>query len=164
MKQNTPPTKRKQNERTNKCSAGWTALTGTQPPRSVPGYRNYCKSTTQPSPESEEMNKEMVRQAQQTSLMFYNSTGQRCWEAWETFWGRTDQIIPALIAWREEEWRKEAADVLPYQVVNVMCSAKSALVLFGDQPWAKGGGGGGGGAERLVGLVLKGWKMWLILL
>ena len=47
---------------------------------------------------------------------------------------RTGQSITALIAWRKQEWRKEAADIPPSRVENDQCSTRQILALFRGQP------------------------------
>ena len=61
--------------------------------------------------------------------------GQKCSEAWGTFWTWTGQSITALITWRKEEWRKEAADIPTSKVKNDLCSTRQILALFRGQPW-----------------------------
>ena len=36
---------------------------------------------------------------------------------------------------RREEWRKEAADIPPSEVVNDLYSTRQTLALFREQPW-----------------------------
>ena len=73
-------------------------------------------------------------QAQQISHLVYSLAGQRCCETWETFWIWTGQSITALTAWRQEELRKEAADIPPSEVRNDLCSTRQTLALFQGQP------------------------------
>ena len=68
-------------------------------------------STVLGTPESVGMNGQIDWQAQQISHLICSLAGQRCSGAWGTFWTWTGQSITALIAWRKEEWRKEAADI-----------------------------------------------------
>ena len=74
-------------------------------------------------------------QAQQISHLVCSLAGQRCSEAWGTFWTWTGQSITALITWRKEEWRKEAADIPLCEVKNDLCSTRQILALFRRQPW-----------------------------
>ena len=37
--------------------------------------------------------------------------------------------------WRNEEWRKEAADIPPSKAENDLCSTRQILALFRGQPW-----------------------------
>ena len=74
-------------------------------------------------------------QAQQISHLVCSLAGQRCSEAWGTFWTWTGLSITALIAWRKEEWRKEAADIPPSKVENNLWSTRQILALFRGQPW-----------------------------
>ena len=85
--------------------------------------------------ESVGMNGQIDWQAQQISHLVCSLAGLRCWEAWGTFWTWTDQSIKALIAWRKEEWRKEAVDIPPSKVENDLCSTRQILALFRRQPW-----------------------------
>ena len=43
--------------------------------------------------------------------------------------------VIGLIAWRKEEWRKEAADIPSSKVENDLCSTRQILALFREQPW-----------------------------
>ena len=48
-------------------------------------------------------------------------------EVWSTntiFWTWTGQSITALIAWRKEEWRKEAAEIPLSKVESRLCSTR----------------------------------------
>ena len=81
------------------------------------------------------MNGQIDWQAQQISHLVCSLAGQRCSEAWGTFSTRTSQSITALIAWRKEEWRKEAADIQSSKVENDLCSTRQILALFRGQPW-----------------------------
>ena len=47
----------------------------------------------------------------------------------------TGHSITALIAWRKEEWRKEAADIPPSKVEISLCSTRHISALFQGQPW-----------------------------
>ena len=114
-------------------SLEWAAPTGTQP-CTVFAYKDFCGSTAVGMPESVGMNGQIDWQAQQISHLVCSLVEQRCSEAWETFWTLTGQSITALIAWRKEEWRKEAADIPPYKVGNDLCSTRQTLGLFWGQP------------------------------
>ena len=81
------------------------------------------------------MNGQIDWQAQEISHLVCSLAGQRCSEAWGTFSTWTSQSITALIAWRKEEWRKEAADIPPSKVENDLCSTRHILALFRGQPW-----------------------------
>ena len=81
------------------------------------------------------MNRQIDWQAQQISHLVCSLAGQRCSEACGTFSTRTSQSITALIPWRKEEWRKEAADIPPSKVENDLCSTRQILALFWGQPW-----------------------------
>ena len=74
-------------------------------------------------------------QAQQISHLVCSLAEQRCSEAWGTFRTWTGQSITALIAWRKEEWRKEAADIPPSKVENDLSSTRQILARFQGQPW-----------------------------
>ena len=50
-------------------------------------------------------------------------------------WTWTGQSSTALIAWKKEEWRKEAADIPPSEVGNDLRSTRETLTLFRGQPW-----------------------------
>ena len=81
------------------------------------------------------MNGQIDWQAQQISNLVCSLTRKMCSEAWGTFSTWTGQSITALIAWRKEEWRKEAADIPPSKVENDLCSTRQILALFLGQPW-----------------------------
>ena len=98
-------------------------------------YKDFCGSTVLGTPESVGMNGHIDLQAQQISHLIYSLAGQRCSEAWGTFSTWTGQSIPALIAWRKDEWRKEAVDIPPSKVENDLCSTRQILALFRGQPW-----------------------------
>ena len=112
----------------------WAAPTGTQL-CTVFGYKDFCGSTVLGMPESVGMNRQIDWQAQQISHLVCSLAGQRCSEAWGTFSTQTSQSITASIAWRKEEWRKEAADIPPSKVENDLCSTRQILALFQGQPW-----------------------------
>ena len=115
-------------------SLEWAASTGTQP-CTVFGYKDFCGSTALGTPESVGMNGQIDWQAQQISHLVCSLAGQRCSEAWGTFSTRTSQSITALMVWRKEEWKKEAADIPPSKVDNDLCSTRQILALFRGQPW-----------------------------
>ena len=119
-----------------KWSLDWAAPTGTQS-CTVFGYKDFCGSTVLGMLESVGMNRQIDWQAQQITYLVCSSAGQRCSEAWRTFWIWTDQCITALIAWRKEEWKKEAADIPPCKVENDLCSIRQILALFRGQPWGE---------------------------
>ena len=75
--------------------------------------KDFCGSTAKGIPESVGMNGQIDWLAQQISHLVCSLAGQRCSEAWGTFWTLTGQSITALTAWRKEDWRKEAADIPP---------------------------------------------------
>ena len=112
-------------------SLEWTAPTGTQP-CTVFSCKEYCGSTALGI--SVGMNRQIDWQPQQISHLC-SLAWQRCSEAWGTFWTWTSQSITALIAWRKEEWWKEAADIPPSKVENDLCSTRQILALFRGQPW-----------------------------
>ena len=115
-------------------SQEWAALTGTQP-CIVFRYKDFCRSAVLGRRESEGMNGQIDWQAQQISHLVCSLTGQRCSEAWGIFWTWTGQSITALITWRKEEWRKEAADIPPFKVENDLCLTRQILALLRGQPW-----------------------------
>ena len=59
--------------------------------------------------------------------------GEKCWEAWGTFWTETDHSIAVLITRRKEGKRKEVADAPPFGDGKDLCSVRPALVLFRRQ-------------------------------
>ena len=99
------------------------------------GYKDFCGSTVLGTPESVGMNGQIDWQAQQMSHLVCSLAGQRCSEAWETFWTWAGQGITALTAWRKEEWRKEAANFPTSKVENNLSSTKQILAMFRGQPW-----------------------------
>ena len=107
-------------------SLEWAALTGTQP-CTVFGYKDFCRSAVLGTLESVGMNGQIDRQAQQMSHLVCSLAGQRCSEAWGTFWTWTVLSITALIAWMKEKWRKEAADIPPSKVRNDLCSTRQII-------------------------------------
>ena len=110
------------------------ALTGTQP-CTVFGCKDFCGSTALSMPEPSGMNGQIDWQAQQISHLVCSLAEQRCSEAWWSFWTWTGQSMTALIAWRKEEWRKEAAGIPTSEVGNDLCSTRQTLALFREQPW-----------------------------
>ena len=81
------------------------------------------------------MNVQIDWLAQQISHLICSLTGKRCSGAWGTLSTWTGQSITALIAWRKEDWRKEAADSPPSEAENDVCSTRQTLALFRGQPW-----------------------------
>ena len=109
--------------------------TDTQP-RTVFGYKDFCGSTVLGTPESVGMNGQMTGKHSRYHIWSAAWQGRgACSEAWGTFSTWIGQGITALVAWRKEEWRKEAADIPPSKVGNDLCSARQILALFWGQPW-----------------------------
>ena len=89
-------------------------------------------------------------------LMHLAVAGQKCWEAWGTFWTETDHSIVVPIARRKEGNRKEVADAPPFGDGKDLCSIRPALVLFRRQLcgdfWERG--------RNVYGLF---WVLWCYL-
>ena len=134
-------------------SLEWAALTGTQL-CAVFSFKDFCALGM---PESVGMNGQIDWQALQISHLVCKLAGQRCSEAWGTFWTWTGQSITALVAWRKEEWRKEAADISPFDVGNDLGSTRLTLALFRGQPWetAERRGGAHMGISECCNVILS---------
>ena len=115
------------------CCIRWSleyaALIGTQP-CTVFGYKDICRSTVLAMLESVGMNGQIDWQAQQISHLVCSLAGKGAQRLEELVWTWTGQSITTLIAWRKEEWRKEAADIPPSRVRNDLCSTRQTLALL----------------------------------
>ena len=83
-------------------SLEWAAPTSTQP-CTVFDCKDLCESTALGILKSVGMNGQIDWQAQQMSHLVCSLAGQRCSEAWGTFWIWTGQSITALITWRKKK-------------------------------------------------------------
>ena len=102
---------------------------------SVFSCRDFCGSTAVGMPDSVGMNGQIDWQAQQIWHLVCCLAGQRCSGTWGTFWTWIVQSIAALITWRKEDLRKEAANIPPSEVRNYLCSTRLTLALFWGPPW-----------------------------
>ena len=119
----------------------------------------WIYSTALGMPESVGMKGQIDWQAQQISRLVCSLAGQRCLEAWGTFWTWTDQSITALIAWREEEWRKEAADIPPSEERSVFNQTNDGTVFEGNlgETAERPGEGAGGARMGLPSATMPSW-------
>ena len=112
----------------------WDSLTGTRP-CSAFGYKDLNWYSVLAMPEPKGMNGQTEWQTRHTSQLVDGLAGQKCLEAWGTVWTWADHNVTALVVRRQEERRKEVADISPSKTGNDLCSTRSTSVQIRWQHW-----------------------------